>query len=678
MKLLRTFFGQVLRKQDVDYISNGYREGVTRLNIDLTSKFGGVINGLDVFKSIDGLSILVTPGTFYSTGDFNSTNNLGGGERAQVYTTQSFAGLPATSPIANQPSYLVVYVKIANQNSNPDPTQLQTTPTSKNIQTGENVLTRDYPVGTLAISNPVLFNQINSFNGVPLAVLQVDYIGTTQVSSNGTIQSIDNSIKRDYVIGGAVDVAKKQLIASAVPDNFITTRMIGSGQIVASQFLTGTVNSAAIAPYDGGLNVTYTGNGVATDHLKTGAVTQDKINYMSGLNDFSQRNYVDNASFEEDGSTPINWTFVGDTGTTAVVIQGASSAKFGNNSILLTGGASGSPAVSKNLSLSQNVEFNEPINGQNLTAYFYINPVNSFNGTDYISGELTFYGNITDAVASSNAISTQTFATYSGITTNDYLQIQTTSPVVLPTTSNKASVVNIAVKGQFNNSVYVDAVYLGLTSASPKFSVSLEEQIGADLNADNITAGTLEGQYIADGAISTSKVRAADGTLISDSGYGIRGDQIRTQAITASNIANNTITTAQLAAGVAAVPPGAMIPFFVRDATTISDPTKRGCPNGFQYMTQMEGRFPLGINPSSTQAGMINPGTVRGNSVLGDSSTAFIGTVTAVGDHVHGIPGADVGGGGTSRAYPGTTQGGGAHAHDEVVPYVTVLWCLKV
>jgi len=298
MRLLNTFFGQVLRKGDVDFISNGARNAVVNLNVDLTNGQGGVINGLDVYSSIDNLSVLITPGTFYSYGNFSSQNNQGGGERAQIYTTQTFTGLPSTSPIANQPSYLVVYVKIASQNSNPDPTQLQTTATSINIQTGQNVPTQNYPVGTIAVSNPLLLNQIGTLNGIPLAILQVDYVGTSQISSNGTIQSIDTSIKSDYIVGGAVDVAKKSILDAAIPSGFITNRMIGSGQVAGYNFAAGTIDSAAIATWDNSDNVTFSGNGIATGHLKNGAVTLSKINYISGLNDFSDRNFIINSSFE--------------------------------------------------------------------------------------------------------------------------------------------------------------------------------------------------------------------------------------------------------------------------------------------------------------------------------------------------------------------------------------------
>ena len=698
MQLLKFFFGQVLRKNDLDYLNGGNRSAINRTHIDLTAKQGGVISGLDVFKSIDGLSVLITPGAFVSTGDFNTTNNLGGGERAQVYITQSFAGLPPTSPIANQPSYLVVYVKIANQNSNPDPTQLQTTTTSKNIQTGENVLTRDYPVGTIAISNPVLFNQVNTFNGVPLAVLQVDYIGTSQVSSNGTIQSIDNSVKRDYIVGGAVDIAKQTLIASAVPNSFITTRMIGSGQIIGSQFLTGTINSAAIAPYDGSIDLTTVGNGIATDHLKSGAVTLAKMNFMSGLSDFSERNHVLNSSFELNALYPaLNWAFTGDAGTQMTISSDPNFVQNGTHSVLLQGGVNGS--ASTNLSISQNVDFHGPINGQNITAYFYAFPLTNFGGSDSINGVLTYYNSMSDATANNglgtNALGTQVFASYSGITTNSFIQIQPTSPITVPADlshTHPISVVNISIKGPFSNQVYVDSIYMGLTSITPKFSVALEEQIGADLNASNITKGQLAGTFIAPGAITTNLIAKAAGGVTADPGVGIRGDQIRLGTITggvngSGNIMPGTIVGSDLAAGIAAVPRGSVLMFLplivggvdILAQNGIDNPGQHGCPVGFNFVTSMNGMLPVGIQPGSSVTEMASPGKSFGSPIVAANSTTATISDNAVGDHQHSVSTNDVApGGGTGVTRGATTSSNGAHAHTIQMPFTTVLWCQKV
>lgn len=682
MKLLRTFFGQILRKQDVDYQNNGDREAITRLSIDITAKQGGIISGLDVFKSIDGLSVLITPGVFYSTGDFNATNNLGGGERGQVYTTQSFTGLPSTAPIANQPSFLVVYIKIANQNSNPDPTQLQTTTTSKNIQTGENVLTRDYPAGAIAISNPVLLTEVNKFNGVPVAILQVDYIGVSQVSSNGTVQVIDTTVKRDYIIGGAVDVARQQLIASAVPNNFITTRMIGTQQITGDKFLTGTITSAAIASYDGSANIATTGNGIATDHLKTGAVTEDKVNYISGLNDFSQRNHVLNASFEISSTDLINWTTVGDTGTSASIESNASTTKFGIRSAKLAGGSAA--GVAKSINISQKIDFGGPVNGQSITAYFYAKPLNDFNtlisGTNGINGTLNFYNNINDT----NPTTTQAFVGYTGVATGEFIQLGTSAPIVLPTTSTPISAIGIQIGGSFDNTVYIDGAYLGLTSLTPKFDVSLEEQIGADLNANNITQGSLDGARLADGAVVTSKIRAADGSVLSDGGFGIRGDQIRSGTIAATALQDHSITNQQLAAGVSAVPRNAILMFMVKDGTTLSDPIAKGCPAGFAYVTEMEGRFPLGANSASAFTDYANPGSKKGTSIVGrngGATDAFIGTTPGAGDHGHGSSGSSSqsGGGASDSSQVGHQHpNAGTHAHEEQVPFVTMIFCKQL
>ena len=682
MKILNVFPGMVLRKNDVDFNSYGAREAITRLNIDITSAQGGIINGLNVFSSIDGLSILVQPGTFYSAGSFSANNNQGGGERAQVYTTQSFTGLPSTAPISNQPSYLVVYAKIANQNSNPDPTQLQTTTTSVNIQTGQNVPTQNYPVGTIAISNPVLANQIGSFNGVTLAVLQVDYVGVTQVSSNGTIQSIDTSKAQDYIIGGAVDVAEQQIIPSAVPNGFITNRMIGSGQVTGYNFATGTINSAAIAPWDGSIDLATTGNGIATAHIKGGAITAATINYTGSLNTFSERNYVLNSSFELNATyPPNNWTFTGATGTSASIVAGSQTAWDGNNALLLTGGASGSPAVSKTLSISQNIAFTGPVNGRDITAFFYINPLNNFNGTDSINGTLTFYNNITDANNQVNAISTQVFAGYSGISTGDYIQVQTTGVISIPTTSNSASVINVAIGGTFNNTVYVDAVYLGLTSITPQFDVAVGEQVGTAINANNITQGLMNGSFITPGTVTPNLIPLAAGGVTYNTNGGILGTQIASGTITASNIANNTITNAQLAAGIAAVPLGAafiMLPLTVNGVSIfttnlIANPGQYGCPVGTTYVGQMAGMMPVGINPLSSVAQFATPGSTFGTPLNATSSSSA--TITTAG-HSHVVDYANL-----------ASESAGSFRYDTAntdsstdtiqPPFVTVLWCQK-
>lgn len=685
MKKLLTFFGQILRKGDVDFISDGNRDAVVQTNVDLSSKQGGVIEGLNVFKSIDNLSVLITPGVFYSTGDFSNSNNLGGGERAKIFTTQSFTGLPQTPPVANQPSYLLVYVKIASSSANPDPTQIQTPVTSKNIQTGENVLTRQYPVGTIVISNPILRSEVNKFNGVPLSLLQVDYIGTNQVSSNATIQAIDASIKRNYLVGGSIDIANKKIVASAIPDGLIEDRMIAVNTIAGDKFKEASINSQAIAPYDGGENIATSGDGIATDHLKAGAVTSAKLNYNDSMSDFNARNYLLNSSFEENSAGIVSWTFTGETGTSASVESNASTTLFGLRSAKMVGGTS--VGVAKSLKISQKVDFGGPINGEPVTAYFYARPQNDFNladaGTTGITGYLEFFNNPTDVTP----ISGVQFAVYSGTTVSDnngYIKLETTEPIVVSQDMTSIRAIGFNISGNFGNTVNVDGAFLGLTAQSPKYNVALGEQVAVGLNATNITQGQLDGARLADGAVITSKVRNADGSVTLDSGFGIVGSQIRSGTITGGNIGANTITNANLAAGVSAIPAGAILMFLTRDSSTLSDPVAQGCPTGFRNLTSFYGRFPMGANPLDTSATspIVNPNSTIGTSAVGNGTTnPPVGNAIAAGSHGHSvnIGGGDVGGGGTSRAFPGVygTSAEGSHGHSVQIPLVTVIFCEK-
>ncbi len=683
MKLIDFFFGQVIRKRDTDFLNSGMRSSDVQTHIDLTDSMGGVINGLDVFKSIDSSAVLITPGAFYSKGEFNEKNNLGGGERANVYTTQSFTGLPQTTPIANKPSYLLVYVKVATVNTNPDPTKLQTTVVSKNIQTGENVAIQQYPVGVIVVSNPILKSEIGKFNGVPLALLQVDYDGTTKTSSNGSIQSIDVSVKQNYIVGGGIDIVNQQIIPTAIPDNFITNRMIGNDSITGDKFLTGTIHSSAIAPYDGGLNIATSGDGIATDHLKDGAVTSDKLGFSDSLSNFNSRNYLLNASFEDDIASPVNWNSTGTSGFLIDIETNAITTLFGLRSARLKGASSSGIPTSQ--LLSQKIDFKGPINGQPITPYFYARPFNDFNlseiGTNGINGVLEFFGSFGDTTP----ISTIIFSSYSGTTVSDnggYIKLEPTQPIIIPTTSDQIKSIAFSISGTFSNTVNVDGAFIGLTAQSPKFDVNLNEQINNSINISNVTQGQLDGQFLANGAVTTSKIRVSDGSVTTDPGFGIRTDQIRDLAVTASKIADHTITNQQLAAGVSAVPTGAVLIFLTRDSSTLSDPVAKGCPTGFRYRAEFEGRFPIGVNPLATSVPLINPGNQIGTPAAGDGSTnPPLGNTRVIGGHRHNIAGGSGGTGlnlgvGTSASFDTSTAT--LPAIPLQIPAETVIFCEKI
>jgi len=682
MKFLKTFFGQVLRKQDVDFQNQGSRDVNVQTHIDFTDKFGGVISGLDVFKSIDSLTILITPGIFYSSGEVSETNNLGGGERGRVYTTQSFTGLPQTPPIANQESFLLVYSKVISTNSNPDPTKFQTTVTSKNIQTGENVLTREFPAGTIVVSNPILESEINKFNGIPLALIQVDFVGTSQQSSNGTIQTIKTDIKRNYTVGGVVDLANKAIVPEAIPNNFITSRMIGPDAVTVDNLATGTVSSPAIAIYDGGLNVTESGNGVATGHLKDGAVTEPKLNYDGSLDNFTTRNYILNSSFEKNPAGADDWVFVGDTGTSVTIETDPSTTKFGLRAAKLLGGSSGSPGTAKSLSLSQKINFNGPINGRPLSAFFYAKLSNSFNlaisGTTGISGKLEFF----DDFSTTTPTSSQTFFTYSGIDTGDFIKIASTGSIIIPTTDPEVRAVNFVIEGAFDNTVHVDGAFLGISSVIPGFSLAIDEQVASNLNADNINAGTLKSAHLADGAVTTSKIRNADGSVNpGTSPFGIMGGatggimnagHIRSGTITNGNIADATIGSEKLQAGVAAVPAGSVL-MFDKENLWIGN---QGCPPDFDYIGDFEGRFAVGSNRSAG-SNIPDAGDNRGTPTLGNTTSGAIGASPTNKKQdsplISTVTTSDTGGG-IGVPNPFTTHD---HSVTTTVPFRTVIYCRK-
>ena len=243
----------MLRKNDIDFESQAVRDINVQSHIDFSNSLGGVVNGLDVYASLDGLSINITPGVFYTSGQFNSLNGFGGGERVQIYTQQTITNLPTTAPYGLAPSYAVVYAKSLNVPYDPDPTQSQAIVTSKNLQTGLDVPVRQYTAGTVVVSSPITLDQISSINGVVLAVIQVDYVGLNQQSNNGVVQVINSSYKQPYVVGGSVDLLNQRLVSGGVPDGFITSRMLGSGSITTGKFSDGAITSSKVAVWDGSL-----------------------------------------------------------------------------------------------------------------------------------------------------------------------------------------------------------------------------------------------------------------------------------------------------------------------------------------------------------------------------------------------------------------------------------------
>lgn len=511
MNFLKTFFGQILRKSDVDFQNSGARKTNVQTHIDYTRSNGGVTSGLDVYKSVDGLSILVTPGVFYSKGGFIDSNSQGGGERCQIYTTQKISGFPATAPLNGNPTFLAVYAKPINQNNNPDPGQSQVVVTSKNIQTGENIPVRQYTAGIVTITAPILAGQISSINGVVLALVQIDYVGTTRVSSSLSVQAIDTSVKQDYLIAGLIDVPKQKLSSLAIADNFIESRMIGDDQVIARNLADGLVTSPKLAVWDGITSGTTSGSGVATDHIKNDAVTSAKLSPTGSLDGFSQLNYVFNGSFDIVPNTSVEPELVGWTvfnqisgnvaysGAPAGIFKTNTESVFGHNSAVMIGAdpTKVPGAVVQGLALSQDINFNnERLNDKDVMAFFYMKTDNAIPtaipGITGVTASIQF-------LSSGTAIGDPTtIVNYSGGIL-DWTRFQTNSPVQFADSSTTADGIRFTVSGNLTNStsVFLDNFYVGLTNLLPSWSPSQADSDYADtltkanIHTTNLTASNV-------------------------------------------------------------------------------------------------------------------------------------------------------------------------------------------
>jgi hypothetical protein len=420
------------------------------------------------------------------------------------------------------------------------------------------------------------------------------------------------------------------------------------------------------------------GSGVGTDHLKTEAVTYSKINYSGSLVDFSGRNRLVNSSFEFHPSFITGWTVTSGTNfaNTVSIVSNPNNAKYGFRAVQLQAGVSG--GVMQSAGIEQSVDFQDNLKGKPISAFAYVKPATSFNlaasGTTGIKGKLDFYS---DASATAIVKSVE-FAAYSG-TTTDWYKLQTAAPVV---PDFDARSVKITIYGAFSDRVFVDGVYLGETSIIPAWDTAVQEQITANgLDASAIGSGQFGDDRIAPGAILTTNIRNADGSVNTNGAVGIQNSQIQPETITGGpggNIGGATITSFNLAPGLFfGVPKGAIIMW--------DDTVSIGCPTGWTDITVTKmggGKFPLGYN-SGAGTSIPNPGTASSAKAVGNpSQDGRIGVSAEMeASHRHGVPigGADVGGAGTSRAYPGyyTSDPGTAHTHGEIVPYYTVRFCQK-
>jgi len=489
MKSLKTFFGQVLRKNDVDFESQSVRDISVQTHIDFSDANGGVIEGLDVYKSIDGLSVYITPGVFYTKGTFNQRNSHGGGERGQLYAQEAIGSLPSTAPFGLTPSYLAVYAKTTSVNVNPNPARNQALELSRNLQTGENVPVREYTAAVVTVSNPITLDQIGGIDGIILAIIQVDYVGINRQSSNGTVQTIDSSYKRGYILGGSVDILNKQLVDAGVPNEFITSRMLATGSIVTGKFADGAITSSKIAEWDGSSTSAVDGSGVATEHLKDQAVTGPKMNVTGSLSGFSTINYVGNGSFERDPNNLTDWSVYNPSSSGTVSVS-TNASYFGSNSALIRGYLNTATQEAQPIGITQIINLTgNQANNRDICSFFYLKTDTAFplsvSGTNGIHGTVEFMSN------GSVVGDPQTFASYSGDAV-DWMKMQTEEPLSYTGTS-AVDGLKLSITGSFVNvNAYVDGVFLGLTNIIPSWSPSPSDfAIGETLNIANINTSNL-------------------------------------------------------------------------------------------------------------------------------------------------------------------------------------------
>ena len=675
MKQLSTFFGQIIRKIDLDFINLGNRQAINETNIDLSNGLGGVVAGLDVYPSSDNLSLFISAGEFYSGGLFNPANGSGGGEKGVVYSPQTFTALTPTLISGGNQTYLLIYVKTTVQNTDPSPNSPNVVYSAKNIQTGQNQPVRQYTAGVIVISNPITKSEVGNFDGVPLALVQTD--------SNGSIVSVDTTVKRNYLLGGALDIVKSKIIDSAVPNALITTRMIGDGQVTASKFATNSITSPYLAPWDGSsgnyaFSGTVPGSGVGTDHLKDGAVTDSKLNYSGSVANFSPRNRLTNSSFESyssNGGVSIinNWNIMSGTSGiwSSTVVPSTDFSEYGYWSAKLVGGAAsvipGSVPTAINVGISQTVDFNDNLNGKPITAFVYVKATPALNfavsGTTGVAAQLDFIANSTNSI-----VQTVVFNSFSGTDTG-WHKLTSSSPIV---PNVDCRLVTLSVYGAFNTTVYVDGAFLGQTDLVPAWDGAIQDQLNlGELDASSIATGQFGSARLSPASVLTTQVANADGSVNTNSGPGIMGSQIQQATITGGNIAAGTITASNLAAGVLAVPQGAIIMW--------DDSVSIGCPTGWTDITMTKmggGKFPLGYN--SNAGSNISVAQMRQKtsvSVTGEASGDGLGVNTLTQALQLPTRGGQDGSGENSIVL--TSNPALSVSPEEVVPYYVLRFCQK-
>jgi hypothetical protein len=698
MKEALPFYGQIWRKDDISFQTGGLREEIVQTHNVFTDNIGGVVNGMQLTRSSDNLTLYVSPGEFYSAGQLSEVNNNGGGERCQLFSQQIFTTLPETAPFQGQPTYLLVYGKVVSSTTNPNPLSAGTLVTSRNINTGENIPTRSYTTAQIVVSNPIVRDNVNNINGVPLALVQINYSGTTKLSSGGTINFIDESVRKNYIIANTVDVYNNRLLDQGVVDQFVTNRMIASGSITGDKFADNSIVSQKISVWDG--NTAYNsllGSGIANQHLKDQTITVNKINYQQGLNGFQVRNRLYNSSFENLSGTstpgadgPAKWDVSVTPNTFVDIVQTSAdpqAALFGQAAVQIKGGdLSG---VAQPVSISQVVEFGESLKGKPLSAFFWAKELSSTpspSGNTGLQGKLEFLSG--GAVQQTNIFTT---VTPSG--SSEYLQWASASGITYTGTTAVSTQVRFTIGGNFRQFYYIDGAFLGETNLIPNYDLNPSEYILIESISANLISGTIGHPQIAPQAIWNNNIMSiTGGPSIGPGTYGIANDQIQPGAVTPDKLSGLIPSSKIDTTTLGLIPEGGIILWDRGAGYDPTDPTNV-CPEGYGVVLGLQGMLPLGVNPDPT-SDIQNPG-VASNTIGGMNKTkALTGNVGANADnitstenqaHTHNVDlaGHDVGGGhDTARVSPGTVATGGEnqnHNHNFPVrlPFYTVNFCRK-
>jgi len=598
MKEAKPFFGQIWRKDDIVFQTDGLRDEIVQTHNIFTDNAGGVVNEMQLSVSSDKLTVYVKPGEFYSSGDLSATNNNGGGERGRLFSAKSFTSLPETAPFQGVPTYLLVYAKVVNSQTNPDPLSAQNLVTSRNIDTGENVPTRSYNAASIIVSNPIVRENVNNINGVPLALLQINYSGTTKVGVGGTINVVDESVRRNYVIANTVDIYNNRLLESGVDDQFITNRMIASGSVTGDKFADNSITSGKISIWDGATAYdSVLGSGIANQHLKDQVVTTNKINYQNGLNGFQVRNRLFNSSFETISGTsipgndkPAKWDSTTTGSLTFIdVVQGVddpSAPLFGQAGLQLRGGQLAGAAQA--VSVSQIVDFGESLKDKPLSAFFWAKETNSTvspTGNTGLKGTIEF-------LSGGATQQTDIFTTVPSGVGSDYLQYSSASGITYTGTAT-CDQVKFTIGGVFNQAYFVDGAFLGETDLIPNYDINPSEYILIESIDANLISGTIGHPQIAPQAIWNNNIASITGGVSLGTPYGIANDQIQTGAVTPDKI-TGPIPASKIDPLAGLVPIGAIILW-----DGLPESLTNNCPAGYTEVFGLKGAFPIGVNDAA-------------------------------------------------------------------------------